>query len=119
MGRPTTGGDELCRRELLDLPEEPTGRDDRQVREDGEADDDPGDDPGGEEGTAVLHVGEEAAVERGEGQADEDPEGRAEESDGPDHLRLTDGLADRPVARGDDGGPTVAKPANRRESLAS
>ena len=51
---PDDGGHELGGRELLDRADQPGRRDDREVRQDREADHDPGDDPGGEEGAGVV-----------------------------------------------------------------
>ena len=46
---PDNRSHELRRRELLDLADQPDGRHDGQVRQNREADDDPGDDPGDEQ----------------------------------------------------------------------
>ena len=67
-----------------------SGRDDRQVRQDREADHDPGDDPGGQEGARIRRVGEQLAVDLdgGERETDEAAEGGPKDADVADQRFL-------------------------------
>ena len=85
------GGHELGGRQLLDLAHEPDRGDDRQVRQDREADDDPGHDPGRQEGAAVGHIAEQLAafdLDGGERETDEATECGPQDADVADQRSL-------------------------------
>ncbi len=79
------GGHELGSRELLDPVDQPCGGDDRQVGQDGEADDEPGHEPGGDQGARIGALPEDARPARHEREADEEPQGGADQADDADH----------------------------------
>ena len=88
------GRDELGGRELLDLADQPDGRDDGEVREDREADDDPGDDPGDQEPAAAVRLLEQPGRRR-QAEPDETAQRGAEEADVADHVVLASSLSRR------------------------
>jgi len=88
------GGDELGRRELLDLAQEPAGGDDRQVGQDREPDDDPRNHPRGQQPAATRRFAEELRG-GGESEPDEATQGRAEQADVADHVSLASSLTRR------------------------
>ena len=76
---------------VLDLAQEPERRDDGQVRQDREADHDPGDDPGRQEGARIRHVGEQLAaidLDGGERETNEAAEGSPQDADVADQRSL-------------------------------
>ena len=79
-------GHELGRRELLDALDEPAGRDDREVREHGEADDHPGDRPGRKDEAGVVPAGEQPGPGCRQPETDEGSERRTEDPDRPNHA---------------------------------
>ena len=90
MSSPRTAATNSGRRELLDATDQPRGRDDRQVRQDGEADDDPGDRPGGEdERRRPANLLEEPGPGRRQAEPDEAAEGGAKDTDGSNHGRFS------------------------------
>jgi hypothetical protein len=75
------GSHELGRRELLDPFDQPTGRHDRQVRQDRETHHDPGDHPGREQGAGVVVSPKQAVAGGGDGEADHAAERGPQETD--------------------------------------
>jgi hypothetical protein len=75
------GGHELRGGEGFDLPDQPTGRDDAQVRQDREPDDGPGHDPARKERPGIFDVSEQAVAAGGGGKPNDTPERGPKETD--------------------------------------
>ena len=112
------GRHELGGRQVLDLAQEPARRDDGQVRQDREADHDPGEDPRRQEGAAVWHVAEQLAafeLDGGERETNEATESGPKDADVADQRSLVGSGRSR-VARSApaDGQPSIAGTASPR-----